>query len=282
MSFWKRLLPGKQWRLLAGKVGAGLPEDFASLGMLLPPKGRSWADPFPVVRDGRCWVFIEEVIHHPKKGRLAVFELDEQGAPGPLTVILERDYHLSYPNVFAHGGEWWLVPESRANRTVDLYRCVEWPGKWVHEKTLMRDIEVVDATFWERDGRWWLFGGGPATPGGNASGRLSLWSADSPLSDQWTPHPQNPVIVEQACARPAGRLFEHEGQLIRPAQDCLQCYGFAVRLMQVEKLSETQYRERELKAYLPKFDDRSLFATHTFNRAGDWLLGDAAAPIWPG
>lgn len=277
---WKRLLPGKQWHLLAGRADV-LPGDFAALQPLLPPRDRSWADPFPVLRDGRCWVFVEEVVHHPKKGRLAVFELDESGqlADGSFRVILERDYHLSYPNVFAHEGEWWLVPESRANRTVDLYRCVEWPYRWEHERSLMRDTEVVDATFWPRDGCWWLFGGTPTEPGGNASGQLCLWSADSPLSDDWTPHPANPIVADRSCARPAGRLFEHEGKLIRPAQDCSVRYGYGVKLMEITEWTDTTYRERELKAYTPTPGN---IATHTFNRAGGWLLGDAASRIWPG
>lgn len=280
MPFWRRLIPGKQWRLLAGKVD-GLPDDFSALRPLMPPKDRSWADPFPIVCEGRCWVFIEEVVHHPKKGRLAVFELKDDGSPGPLTVILERPYHLSYPNVFEHDGAWWMIPESRANRTVDLYRCVEWPHRWEHELTLFRDAEIVDVTLWQRDGRWWLFGGTPSEPGGNASGQLCLWSADSPLSDQWTPHPANPIVADRACARPGGRVFEHEGQLIRPAQDCSVRYGYGLKLMAIEEWTETTYRETELKTYKPDFAP-GLIATHTFNRAGDWLLADVAAKIWPG
>lgn len=283
MPFWRRLIPGKQWRLLAGKVGGGLPDDFSALQPLIPPRDRSWADPFPVIREGRCWVYIEEVVHHPKKGRLAVFELSDDGTPGPLTVILERPYHLSYPNVFEYDGAWWMIPESRANRTVDLYRCTEWPHCWELELTLFRDTEIVDATLWPHDGRWWLFGGTPDRPGGGASGQLSLWSAESPLSDQWTPHPGNTVVANPACARPAGRIFEHAGKLIRPAQDCSVRYGYGVRLMAIDELTPESYRESEYHAYQPDFDLRQRYiATHTFNRAGNWLLGDAAVKIWPG
>ncbi|GHB96735.1 glucosamine inositolphosphorylceramide transferase family protein [Cerasicoccus arenae] len=278
-SLWSRLLPGKQWRLLAGKI-PGLPDNFSNLSALRPPWGRSWADPFPVMKDGRCWLFIEEVVHHPKKGRLAVMELHADGKTGPLKVILDRPYHLSYPNLFEYDGEWWMIPESRANRTVDLYRCTRWPDHWVHERALFRGEEIVDATLWEQDGRWWLFGGVPALEGGNASSQLNLWTADSPLSREWVPHPGNPIVSDNACARPAGRLFRHEGQLIRPAQDCSVRYGYGVRLMAVEELTMTTYREREFKAYRPNFAP-GLIATHTLNRAGEWLLGDAAARAWP-
>ncbi|WP_309398779.1 glucosamine inositolphosphorylceramide transferase family protein [Cerasicoccus maritimus] len=281
MSFWKRLLPGKQWRLLTGKV-SGIPDSFEGMTQAVGLGACSWADPFPVARDGRCWVFIEEVIHHPKKGRLAVFELNADGSVGPMTVILERDYHLSYPNVFQHDREWWLVPESRANRTVDLYRCVEWPHRWEYEKSLMRDIEVVDATFWQRDGRWWLFGGTPATPGGNASGQLCLWSADSPISEDWTPHPANPIVADRACARPAGRIFEHKGMLIRPAQNCVKRYGYGVHLMAIEEWTDTTYRERLFQAYTPPTMPPGAIATHTFNQAAGYFWGDVALRTWPG
>jgi len=275
----QRLLPGKQWSLLAGKTPA-LPESLGALGELRPPRDRSWADPFPVVRDGRCWVFFEEVVHHPKKGRIAVMELREDGSAGPLTVILDRECHLSYPFVFEHGGEWWLIPESGANRTVDLYRCDQWPHRWTHEKTLFRDTRIVDATLWEHGGRWWLFAGAPRRRG-DASGQLNLWFADSPCAGDWTPHPANPVVVDRSRARPAGRLFRHDGQVIRPAQDCSVRYGYAVRFMAIEELSPDAYREREVKAFLPDWD-RTIRATHTFNRAGDWILADCARRIWPG
>ncbi|MGE9295000.1 MAG: glucosamine inositolphosphorylceramide transferase family protein [Puniceicoccales bacterium] len=275
-----RILPGQQWSLLAGKFPA-LPASLGTLTELRPPRDRSWADPFPVVRDGRCWVFLVEVIHHPKKGRIAVMELHADGSTGPLTVLIERDYHLSYPFVFEQDGTWWMIPESRANHTVDLYRCHSWPDNWQHEMTLFSGTEIVDSTLWESEGRWWLFGGTPSEPGGNASGQLCLWSADTFLTDQWAPHPANPIVADRTCARPAGRLFRHDNQVIRPAQDCSVRYGYGVRLMAVNQLSPEAYRETELKAYLPNWD-RKVRATHTFNRAGDWLLGDCARRIWPG
>jgi len=275
-----RLIPGKQWSLLAGK-GCALPESLGVLGELLPPRDRSWADPFPVERDGRCWVFLEEVIHHPKKGRIAVMELAADGSAGPLTTILERAYHLSYPFIFNYGGEWWLIPESRANRSVDLYRCQRWPVDWVHEKRIFDGHEIVDVTLHEHLDRWWLFGGTPAKPGANASGELCLWSADSPLADKWDPHPANPIVTNRRHARPAGRLFWEGEQLIRPAQDCAVRYGYAVRLMAVEELSLDAYREQEVGAFLPDWN-ATVRATHTFNRAGEWMLADCARRIWPG
>ncbi|MEO0794185.1 MAG: hypothetical protein AAFX93_03430 [Verrucomicrobiota bacterium] len=258
-----------------------MPASFADLQELRPPGDRSWADPFPIIRDERCWIFFEEVIHHPKKGRLAVMELFADGSLGAIDVILDKPYHLSYPFVFEFDGAWWMIPESRQNRTVDLYRCEEWPAKWAYEKTIISGEEIVDATLWEHGGCWWLFGGVPEQKGGNASGLLDLFWADSPLSDQWTPHPQCPVIAGNDCSRPAGKVFRHDGKLIRPAQDCSVRYGYAVKMMQIEELTPDCYRETEIQTYLPDFAP-GLRATHTFNRAEDWLLADGARRIWPG
>lgn len=47
-----------------------------------------------------------------------------------------------------------------------------------------------------------------------------LFFADS-LTGEWTPHPTNSVVSDVRRSIPAGKLFEQEGKLMRPAQDCL-------------------------------------------------------------
>jgi hypothetical protein len=44
--------------------------------------------------------------------------------------VLERSYHLSYPFIFRWGSDIFMIPETSDNRTVEVYRAVEFPGKW--------------------------------------------------------------------------------------------------------------------------------------------------------
>ncbi len=85
--------------------------------LVTPPPGRGYADPFPLERDGRAWVFFEDISYSEgRHGRISVAEVDKQGHLGDVTSVLERPYHLSYPYVFEWRDEIWMLPETSGNR----------------------------------------------------------------------------------------------------------------------------------------------------------------------
>ena len=111
-----------------------------------PSEDRSYADPFLFRRDGRTFLFLEEIRHPGRKGTIAYTELDAAGNWQEPQTILSADYHLSYPFVFEWEGDVYLLPESSAHRTLELYRAVEFPGKWKFDRVVMDNIFAVDAT----------------------------------------------------------------------------------------------------------------------------------------
>jgi len=44
-----------------------------------PPKGRFWADPFPIERDGKYFIFFEEFLYETMKAHISVIEMDSDG-----------------------------------------------------------------------------------------------------------------------------------------------------------------------------------------------------------
>jgi hypothetical protein len=106
--------------------------------------------------------------------------LHQDGTVGVSTPVLTRPYHLSYPFVFRWRDDWYMVPETLENRTVDLYRSTRFPYDWTHAGTLLEDVAAVDATLIERDGRWWLFTT-IAPFGGSENDELHIYLADTPL-----------------------------------------------------------------------------------------------------
>jgi len=57
--------------------------------------------------------------------------------------------------VFQSGDDLFMVPEAVSSNSVDLYRCHEFPAKWVREATLLKG-RFVDTTIWQNEGLWWL------------------------------------------------------------------------------------------------------------------------------
>lgn len=239
---------------------------------LMPEKDRYWGDPFVVQRDGRYFVFLEEKLYATGMGHIACLELDAEGRLLSRCTALERDHHLSYPFVFERGGDLYMVPESAASRTVDLYRCTRFPDAWEYVRTLMADIYAVDATLFEHAGHHWLFAN-VKEEGGSSLNSLHLFRSDDPISGTWHAHPRNPVVRDIGSARPAGRVFLQDGDMIRPSQDSSRRYGGALKFNRIVVLDDKDYREEAVATFVPQ--GGGIRATHTFNQAGDLTVIDA-------
>lgn len=263
-----------QW-FIAYRFGApSWDGDLPGFTRLLPPKDRIWADPFPLYRDGRYFIFFEEVIFATGKGHIAVLEVRPDGSHSEPVKVLECPYHLSYPFLIEQDGELFMVPESGQNRSVELYRCLHFPDRWQLEKVLLRDIACADATFHRSDGHWWMFVNIGAE-GTELYDELHLYYADE-LQGEWQAHPCNPVKSDVCSARPAGRLFLHHGALHRPAQICAPLYGSGVVIAEVQQLTPLAYRERQVARILPS-PGRGVLGIHTLNRSGDLNVVDGFA-----
>lgn len=268
------------WRETGGRDLLDLRAHPQTGWQVLPDDGsRFYADPFPILYQGKVTLFVEDYIHRLGRAIISAVPFGPSGPIGRPEPVLDLPYHLSYPFVFERDGAVWMVPESCANRTVDLYRATAFPGGWVKEATLLSDVVASDATLVEHDGRWWLF----ATvrdDGGAFSDALHLWSAPD-FRGPWTPHPKNPVLVDIASARPAGRMVERDGQLLRPVQDCRRSYGAALGIARVAHL-DLNGMEQTVETILTPgtlWDGRKL---HTLNEAGglEFIDGSALAPRW--
>jgi len=243
-----------------------------------PPNDRFYADPFLVTTNGKTFLFFEDFRYKEGRAVISCSEIDSAGNFGDPVEVLRRPYHLSYPFLFEHQGDMYMVPESKANRTVELYRAEEFPGRWRLEAVLLKDVFAVDATIHQADGRFWMFTGLSNGRYSN-SDELGLFYADS-LFGPWHPHPRNPVVSDVRRSRPAGALFRENGMLIRPSQDCASAYGYALRFSELLVLNDREYRERPL-AYLGPEWTKGNLGTHTYTRTDDFeaIDGKFAAKI---
>ena len=271
-----------QWSL-AYRFGSDAPWDGSLAGFhrLMPPADRFWADPFPISLGGRHFIFFEELPFDTGKGHISVIEVDRTGHASAPVRVLERDYHVSYPFLVEDGGSLYMIPESAYNRTIEVYRCEEFPRRWRLEKVLLDNLFAADPTVFkaETDNRWWMF----ANLGTEAAGvddELHLFCADR-LLGEWKPHRRNPVKSDVRGSRPAGRLFREEGQLYRPAQICAPIYGSGIALNRVTRLTMEEYAEEEVRRIVPcagaraNGDSGPVLGIHTINRAGDLFVTDA-------
>jgi hypothetical protein len=233
-----------------------------------------YADPFPVIVGNHTFLFVEDFDHRRGRGAISAVEFSDTGPLGLPHNVLAADEHLSYPFVFEHAGEMWMVPECVAGRTIDLYRAAKFPNQWVFEATLVAGVEASDPTLFQEAERWWMMTT-VRDEGGSFSDALYIWSASS-LFGPWRPHRRNPVLIDIAAARPAGRVVRRGGRRIRPVQDCRRGYGSALGLAEITRLDDNAF-DQKILATLRSGDLWPGRRLHTLNRAGRLECIDGSA-----
>ena len=259
------------WRVGWRRVGPG--GDVWSRGDLagvrwnvLPDPGdHFYADPFPVRRAGRDYLFFEDLDHKTSKGVISVVPFDDHGVAVASIPVLEEPWHLSYPFMIEENGEIYMVPESSLSGEIAIYRAADFPHRWQKEAVLVSGVEAADATIIRHDGLYWMFAVVRDGIGGY-SDTLAIWHAPA-LFGPWTAHAGNPLLIDDRAARPAGNMVLRDGQLWRPVQDCRAGYGAALGLARVTQLDTESYAQKVETVLRPDrhWPGRKL---HTVNSSG--------------
>jgi hypothetical protein len=241
------------------------------------PRGHFYADPMLLQHQGRTWLFVEDYLYATDEARsILVAEVSQNGEVGPFMPSLTADYHLSYPLVFSHAGEIFMVPETAAHRTVELYRAVRFPLEWRLE-TVLYPHPAYDTTPLYHDGLWWFFTS-ISVKGGRERVVPHLFYADS-LTGEWQLHPSTSI---GGCdeARGAGPIFKVDDRLIRPTQCGRPVYGYSFAFEEITRLDRAGFSEQRLACFEPTWQ-RHLLGMHTYGRAGDVEVIDGCWGVNP-
>ncbi|WP_412028196.1 hypothetical protein [Deinococcus yunweiensis] len=195
------------------------------------------ADPFVLQRSGRYHLFFEVLNLETGRGELSTAHSDDLSTWIYGGVILRESVHLSYPYVFEHGREVYMIPETGERGTVTLYHAADFPHRWNRVMDLLSGAPYVDSSVFHDEtgtGNWWLV---TSTAGGVAP---LVYRAER-LTGPWDPVDVHASAGPQLL-RSAGRIFEHGGQWYRPVQRPGLVYGEDVSLMRIDVRDGT-YRE---------------------------------------
>jgi hypothetical protein len=233
--------------------------------VLADPGRRFFADPFPIVRNGRTYLFFEDLDHHVGKGIISAIEFGANGPIGEVFPVIEEPWHLSYPFLIEAEGQLWMVPESSKSGQVTLYRCVDFPGKWERCAALLEGVEAADATIFAHEGLFYMMSAVREDIGGY-SDTLAIHHAPN-LLGPWREHALRPALIDAGAARPAGAIVKRVGALWRPVQDCTHGYGHGLRLARIDRL-DTQNFAQTFTAHIGSGPLWPGGRVHTLNRAG--------------
>ena len=265
------LLQLGQWQ-----ISNGIP--LKDLFILRDDGKRYYADPFLFAHNGQEWIFVEEYDYCTRKGIISCSPILKGSKKIDVpTPVLARPYHLSYPFVFRHRGEIYLIPETGSNSSVELYHARSFPLDWTLTKILLNDVKMYEVTLlWHQD-TWWMFAA-VAHEGGSAQDELAIFYSQS-LEGPWHPHQLNPVKSDCRSARPAGNIIKDGERLLRPAQDCESIYGSSLVWLEILELTPSRFKECEVARW-PGSIVLNAEGAHTFNRCNDVGVIDFRRTIW--
>ncbi len=264
-----------RWRI--GMFPSARQQAVVSEAMVLqPPKGRFFADPFVYTHDKKPYIFFEDYDFTSRKGTISVATYSD-GAFRLLGTALNLPYHLSFPYIFEHEGVTYMVPETCGNRSIELWKCTEFPLKWELDVNLMTNISAVDTIIFKHGEYWWLLTNIDRTDGQSHCDELFAFFSDSPRSTTWTPHACNPIVRNPMRARNAGIVVSPSGDVIRCAQYQGFChYGKGVSLNRIEELTPSTYVETDGEIHYANFLRKRHASMHHWHHQGGHTVFDFA------
>lgn len=248
INLFKKAFIGGDWAVGYREIGKGV--------YTIIPLDNGWiADPFLFEYQDEHFLFTEYM--NGKKGEIAYYKFIDN-KPVFQKVVLSEPYHLSYPCVFTHGMDIYMIPESADNHSINLYKAVSFPDRWVKVCQLAKGI-YYDTTYVNYKDKDYLITYSPK----KGYFELGVFTLDI---ERRKMEKLAEVQYKKNIGRPAGRIYREYGELIRPAQDCSRKYGENLFFYKVDGLDDGKFREVLINTISAKETDSRYQRIHTYNR----------------
>jgi hypothetical protein len=137
----------------------------------------------------------------------------------------------------------------------------------------MSNVSATDTMLFERDGIWWMLTNIDPADVGDHNSELFIFYSDSPLSDNWIAHSQNPIYIDPEKSRNAGLLYDY-GDVFRVSQRMgFQQYGKDFSINKITLLDKNVYQEKLVCTVKPNFF-KNLHGTHHMHSNGTVTVFD--------
>lgn len=244
--------------------------------MLMPTENEWYADSFCYDDDGVYYLFVEIMGRNGGRGTLGVASFTPGKGFSSVTEILREDFHLSYPNVFKVGNDYYMLPETNEAKQIRLYKAVGFPYKWeLHKVLLDNGRRYVDTSYYQlSESRYLLFSH-------DMTDRVNEEVDDGSVIKCFCLDIKNLELIsidwikDAVNDRPGGNVLSLGEKRYRVLQDCSRVYGEKLKLYEIVKLDDTKCEYQEVFAgeitadRIPTNIKRKFERIHTLTRNGN-------------
>ena len=227
------------------------------------PRNCFLADPFVMENQGKYFCFVENYSFLQKKADISVYELTKNKATY-LGQCINEKFHLSYPFIFKYLNDFYMLPESSANKDLRLYKSEKFPLEWKLEKVLLKNTNACDGTIFQYKEKWWLFITKSVPDSLETNSQLFAYFSDNPVDSEWIEHNRNPIICDSSKGRMGGLIIDENNIFLVMQNHSFNLYGKSSKIFQIKELTENNFTIENVCEITPNFSD-DVIGTHHFN-----------------
>ena len=230
---------------------------------------RYWAaDPFLFSYKGTDFLFYELFDYYRSRGLIA-FSTITNGVVSSPKVIIKKPYHLSFPYIFEYNNDIYIMPESCGDKTVRLFKAVNFPNKWVEDNVLLKNINACDTVLLMAQEKKYLL-----TSCMPNSDYCKIENRIYEINEKNVNNEKNYIMASSGDygIRNGGAIIYNKEDIIRVGQDCTDGrYGKGLVFWKIKSLNP--YNEDELFSvdsteigkFIMGFENIEIRGIHTYN-----------------
>ena len=232
-----------------------------------PYRHQCWfADPFILdFNDDFIYLLAEEMRYKVPKGRIAKLTIERKKMTiVKVEIVLEEQWHLSFPNIIRQNGRIFVYPESANSGKLYLYELIDDENGCRLERisTLCDDV-IWDSTISDLFGDKLMF----TSRSNNFHLDIYQWEETDKRF-----HYSQTLDSTQPNMRMAGALFKWGNDVYCPSQISWNRYGEAVEMKKISQTDDGWNLETVRKLMPPK--KMLINGMHTFNVYKDLIVVD--------
>jgi len=243
----------------------------------IPTGLKEWyADPFLFEYQGDIYLFTEYFLYKHGLGTIAYAKYDRStNTFGAFKEIIREPYHLSYPLVFIHNDEIYMMPEASGSESLYVYKAKHFPDVWEKHAVLTDGIKLVDTTPFLYNGEMYAV----TKKDDTRQDPMLLLKIDP---DAWKITSRKVVTDDLSISRPGGKVYQENGIFYMVTQDCEKDYGSAMNLLSFSIDGDMNLTYQLLKKITVDAvhikDIHNAVGTHTYNSCGELEVIDFKYP----
>lgn len=247
---------------------------------MVPSNNNYWyADPFVVDINDKSYIFCEQYDKRKHIGNIALFELNNNKISKPTTII-DEPFHMSFPNVFKFNNDFYMIPETSADKSIRIYKMLDNPYKW--ECIKQHKIEsAVDTAVYKEENNLILFISKIKKENELYTKTKIYKILDFPCGDlQYIRDFDEEYSI---VSRNGGNILNIGNEYFRVIQNSTETYygkSLTISKINLKDFNETRIKNIEVKDLYIKgnyFHNYKIIGTHTYNTSSKYEVIDISA-----